>query len=135
MGFQHVSTYIQSGNVIFDSPKTQKGILATRIEKAIKDQFGYPVQILIIEKAELAKIIKNNPFMHSSRVEPDKLHVTFLTDKPTKKQLLEIENIKTGKDQFQMSGKEIYLYCPDGYGRTKLTNNFLKKACGACYDA
>lgn len=130
MGFDDVRTYIQSGNVIFRHKKVNKSALSANIEKAINEQFGYPVSVVIREKDELGKIIQSNPFLHRSTIELDKLHVTFLSHKPERKHLQEIANVKNSKDECQLSNKEIYLYCPDGYGRTKLTNNYFEKKLG-----
>lgn len=130
MGFDDVSTYIQSGNVIFKNPKKNRTTLSASIEKAINEQFAYPVLVMIREKDELGKIIRSNPFLSRSAIELDKLHVTFLSHKPDNKYLKEIENVKNGKDECQLSDKEIYLYCPEGYGRTKLTNNYFEKELG-----
>lgn len=127
MGFDDVMTYIQSGNVIFRNAKVNKSVLLASIEKAINQQFGYTVSVVIREKDELGKIIRNNPFLSRSTIELDKLHVTFLSKQPEKKHLHEIENVNSGRDEYQLSDSEIYLYCPGGYGRTKLTNSYFEK--------
>lgn len=122
MGFDNVRTYIQSGNVIFKTQILNKATLSASIEKTISEQFGYPVSVVIREKGELDKIIRSNPFLSRSTIELDKCHVTFLSSKPEDKHRQAIKNFTNGQDEFQLSDQEIYLYCPNGYGRTKLTN-------------
>lgn len=121
LDFKNVTTYIQSGNVIFESATNKN--LEQRIEKAISDTFTFEVPVIITTAAELKKIIENNPFIHEKNIDTEKLHVTFLAKEP------KIGTITAHyePDSFTIIGKAIYLYCPNGYGRTKLTNTFFEK--------
>ena len=121
LGFSNVQSYIQSGNVIFSSEESSISTLVTIIQKAINDSFGFEVVVIIRTKEELNKIIENTPY---SKQDISKLHVTFLSDSPKS---IPIEEMKNDIDTFLISGTEIYLFCPSGYGRTKLSNNFFEK--------
>ena len=83
-----------------------------------------PVQI--INKEELKKIIKQNPFTNKSS-DLNFLYITFLSKKPTKENIEQIKNIQYKEDKFKVLGKVIYIYCPGGYGKTKFNNAFFEK--------
>src|SRR3989344_3570057 len=124
LGFKNVRTYIQSGNVIFECLDTNLAELIYQIEQKIKNSFGFDVIVLIKTKNEIQKLIKNNPF---AKKDPSKLHVTFLSDIKTKPPTDEINNTKDKTEEFFISGREIYLFCPNGYGISKLSNNFFER--------
>ena len=66
--------------------------------------------------------------MNERGLDPSKLHITFLAAPPAKNAKDRIDALNASPDQFRIKGREIYLYCPDGYGRTKLSNNAIEKA-------
>lgn len=126
LNLKNVKTYIQSGNVIFQDKKTKSLNLEKKISKQIFNDFHFEVPVLVKEKNELVTVLKSNPFVNKRKEDTTKLHVTFLSTEPD---LMDLEKIKNGVyngDEFILSGKTIYLFCPDGYGRTKLTNNFFE---------
>jgi uncharacterized protein (DUF1697 family) len=71
-------------------------------------------------------VLSNNPFLSEKNIDESKLHVTFLGEFPSKEQIKKTETLNYEPDRFNIAGKEIYLYCPNGYGRTKLNNNFFE---------
>ena len=83
LGFEDVKTYIQSGNVVFDSTEKDKNELSSMIQEKIKWAFNYPVSVVLRTANELQGIIATNPFLKDSKIDTNKLHVTFLSDKPT----------------------------------------------------
>jgi len=124
--FKNVATYIQSGNVIFESNSTSPGELQKLIEKKILKVFGFEVPVIVIDKKEVAAVIKNSPFVKRKNIDVTKLHVTFLSEEPEQANIEKIEIAKYLPDEFIISGKAIYLHCPNGYGNTKLNNNFFE---------
>lgn len=124
LGFNHVKTYIQSGNVIFDSPSTDILELSAKIQQTIKNSFDFDVPLFIRTIEEFTALIQNNPFANKDLT---KLHVTFLSGFPTSQPIQEINAVKDELEEFLICGKEIYLFCPNGYGQTKLTNSFFEK--------
>lgn len=126
LGFENIVTYIQSGNVVFSSKLNAVSKISQIIEKGIEDRFGYVVPVKVIEKNELQKIVSGNPFLKVKGVDAGKLHVTFLSAAPAKENLKKIISTEDNNDKMVVAGKEIYLYCPKGYGRTKLTNSFFE---------
>lgn len=129
LGFTNVRTYIQSGNVVFETTKTSPKKLSEMIQKIIVSYFGFSTSVIVKPPLEINKTIENNPFLKQKNADPSKCHVTFLSKLPRKVDLEKIIEIKS-EDQIICSGQDIYLYCPNGYGRTKLTNNFLEKLLG-----
>ncbi len=124
--FKNVKTYIQSGNVVFQAIETGVHELAKRIEEKISEQFGFAVPVLVKEKNEIARVLQNNPFIKSNAKDVSKLHVTFLSNKPEQINIDKIQQGQYEPDEYIISGSVIYLYCPNGYGNTKLNNNFFE---------
>jgi uncharacterized protein (DUF1697 family) len=126
LGFEGVKTYVQSGNVIFRSAKSASG-LAKKIEDKMLSAFGIAVSVIVRTPEEVRSAIRNNPFLKQKDIDLSKLHVTFLSEAPEKAAWKRLDGLTSGRDQFRGSGREIYLYCPDGYGVSKLSNNAFEK--------
>jgi uncharacterized protein (DUF1697 family) len=127
LGFEGVKTYVQSGNVVFTAPSQACENLAKRIQENVFRQFGISVSVLVKTPKELNAVMKNNPFLQENGIDTSKLHVTFLSRAPAKNALKMLDAIAGSPDQLRYSGEAIYLYCPNGYGETKLSNNALEK--------
>ena len=125
LGFGEVRTYVQSGNVVFQSER--KSELTRTIEAKIHRDFGFAVPVLIKRSKELAQIVRDNPLLRVKGIDVSKLHVTFLSDPPPKTAAGVLEDLATIRERFRILNREIYLYCPDGYGNSKLTNNTIEK--------
>ena len=128
LGFMNVRTYVQSGNVVFDTAPTDGAKLSTLIASAIKKKFGYVVVVVVRTRDELSHIIQRNPFLKDPKIDRSKLHVTFLSELPQPAILKQLQPIKGETDEFKVIGQEVYLHCPNGYGRTKYSNAFFEKA-------
>jgi uncharacterized protein (DUF1697 family) len=122
-GAEDVSTYIQSGNVIFRASPALVKKLPAQLEKAIAARFGCRSPVVLRSHEELARIEKNGPF---SDDDPTRLLVMFLQGDPENAASL----AQKPPDRFVVSGREIYLHCPNGYGRSKLTNDYFDRALG-----
>lgn len=127
LGFTDVKSYIQSGNVIFKAPRGSNLKLSTRISDGIKEKFGFDIPVLVKTEEELENIIKNLPFEVPDEDKDKRLFVTFLSEEPKEFPKAVIEKAKAPGDKIRLVGTEIYLYTPDGYGKSKLSNNFLEK--------
>jgi uncharacterized protein (DUF1697 family) len=129
--FVNVKTYIQSGNVIFESSISDVEKLLRSIEQSVEKTFGFSVSVIIRSKEEFESIIKQNPLIGEGSAEDDtKLLVTFLTDAPPESIVNAIQQFVTKPEVLEVRGKEIYLYCPNGYGKSKLSNRFLERKLG-----
>lgn len=125
--FRDVRTYVQSGNIIFQTTGGSPASFSDKIEKLILRDFGFSVSVLIRTQAEMATIIKRNPFPPKKGIDVSRLYVTFLSGTPTISAIKQLEPLDGDSDQFHLRGREIYLYCPNGYGRTKLSNNLFER--------
>jgi uncharacterized protein (DUF1697 family) len=126
LNFENVRTYIQSGNVVFKSKISDAKNLEKKISKKILDKFGFNVPVIVKEISEIIEVFNNNPFVNQRNEEINFLYVTFLSELPEKENLKKILSIKSESDEYVVSGKNIYLYCPKGYGNTKLSNTFFE---------
>lgn len=127
LGFTNIQTYLQSGNVVFKSNDLNINALQTQIQQGIQDAYGFDVPTLILTSEELNTIITHNPFLSLPEMDSAFFHVTFLENKPA---TIDFENIiskKNEREQIDLVSNAFYLYCPDGYGKTKLHNSFLEK--------
>jgi|WetSurMetagenome_2_1015567.scaffolds.fasta_scaffold47561_3 uncharacterized protein (DUF1697 family) len=129
-GFINVSTYIQSGNIIFYHPDTSCHDLARKIEDVLLRKLYMTVPALVMTPEELSAVIAANPFTERSEIEPEKLHVTFLDEKPAATGRVKLLAYSFLPDEIMMSGKTVYLYLPNGYGRTKFNNTFIENKLG-----
>ncbi|MGB9936386.1 MAG: DUF1697 domain-containing protein [Methanobacterium sp.] len=127
MGFREIKTYLQSGNVIFNYHASNTAKITGEIEKKLFSTFEYPVSVIIRTEDELEKVVNNNPFIKEDNVEIDKIHVTFLRDVLDASAVPNLDINKGEDEKFKIIGREIYLYLPAGYSRTKLTNNIFEK--------
>lgn len=127
LGFNNVETYIQSGNVIFEFKPCETASLEIKIKEEINKIFGFHIETIVRTKEELINIISNNPLLMEVNIEIDKLHVTLLISKPEEAIIESLELKKEENEKYIIQGREIYLYCPNGYGNTKLNNAILEK--------
>jgi uncharacterized protein (DUF1697 family) len=127
LGFEHVQTYIQSGNVVFRSPESSAGKLCEKIENKILADFGFTTPAILLTAKEMGVVIKNNPFVTQAGIDSSRLHITFLSQTPAQSALQTLAKLPRGADQFRHAHKAVYLYCPGGYGETRLSNNTFEK--------
>lgn len=130
LGYEKVITYVQSGNVLFRSPEQVSSKLVAQIEQSIEQKFGFSVPVLVREAVSFLEILKNNPFVNERHVNPVDLYVTFLFQAPAAASLARLEVPKEGMDEFVVWKDVVYLFCPHGYGRTKLSNTFFERKLG-----
>jgi uncharacterized protein (DUF1697 family) len=129
LGYFEVITFIQSGNVIFNSDMSETSKIEQTIVEAVKNKYEYQIKVLVLDKNNIETIFKSNPFFDKiHNIDISKLHVTLLDKAPSLDGIPLIKKlIKTTNDKFQIIDKTVYLYCPNGYGKTKLNNNLFEK--------
>jgi uncharacterized protein (DUF1697 family) len=128
LGFKNVSTFIQSGNVVFSGPKASDETLHRRIEPKLSSQFGFPIPVVIRSAEELNRIVGENPFLKADGIDVSKLHVLFLLSPPSAESLKKLTSLASAFEQCQCVGRDLYLYLPNGVARTKLTGQSLDKS-------
>jgi uncharacterized protein (DUF1697 family) len=123
LGVADVRTLLQSGNVLFRSNLKDRQQLVKRIEQEIERQLDLDVEVILRTLAEVATIVERGPVL-SPRADKNKLLVMFLKSVPdaaAQGALLRWHKAKEMKEMLEVRGPEIYLYYPDGIGRSKLT--------------
>jgi len=113
-------TYIQSGNVVFATSEKDLARLARRIEGCIEKAHGFRPSVMLRTAGEMRDIIARNPFASRKNIDPGKLVVSFLAEAPSTEDAKRLANIKVGPEELRVSGRELYIYFPDGQGRSKL---------------
>jgi uncharacterized protein (DUF1697 family) len=129
LGFADTKTYIQSGNVLFKAKGTSAG-MSSRIEKRLAGEVRLPVTAIIRTPEEMRKILLGNPFLKEVGIDLKKLYVAFLGEQAPGDGEERLAAIDAGADRFRIRGKDVYLYCPGGYGGTKLSNMAIEKRLG-----
>jgi uncharacterized protein (DUF1697 family) len=127
MGLGAARTYIQSGNVLFEASKNAGPTLAPNISEKIRAQFGFDVSVQVRSAAELAEVCKKNPLLDEPAVDAARLYVTFLPAPAPAKAAERLQPLAAKADRFAVCGREIFLFCPGGYGGTKFSNNAIEK--------
>lgn len=127
LDFSKVETYIQSGNVVFESDqKLSNADLEQNIQQAIIETFGFEVPVIVRTDEEWAKSIVNNPFWKEEDADIDRLHLTFLKEVPSQELLEKIKLFQFLPDRYEIIGKDVFIFCAAGYGTSKLTNPFFE---------
>lgn len=126
-GFENVVTYIQSGNVVFDSDVADVSKLRSMIEESIEKKYGFQVPVQLRTHKELKKIIADTPFGHIN-LEKDgtKVLLSFLSSVPDASRVDDLMGFVIAPEALFVKGTEVYLYCPNGYGKSKLSNNSIE---------
>ena len=125
LGHTGVSTYIQSGNVLFSTGDTDTAALAPALEAAIAARFGIASAVVVVSRDELARILDDNPY--AGEPNPKLVHVVFLGAEPSAELLDRVRTAESaaaargGRDTITVIGRALYLHTPDGYGNSELS--------------
>jgi uncharacterized protein (DUF1697 family) len=123
-GCSEVRTYIQSGNVVFAASRKCADELPALLAQRIEKRFGFQVPVIVRGREELARVLRDNPFVKAGLPEQT-LHVYFLADLPSTAAVKSLDANRSAPEAFRTIGREIYLHLPNGMGRTKLTNAYF----------
>jgi uncharacterized protein (DUF1697 family) len=130
IGFTDARTLLQSGNVVFRADAGGPDKLARTLETAIAAEFGFAVTVLVRRPAELADVIRRNPFPQEAADAPGRLVVMFLDAAPGKAAIDRLTGALAGPEIVTLAGREAFIVYPDGIGRSKLTNVAIEKLLG-----
>jgi uncharacterized protein (DUF1697 family) len=123
-------TYVQSGNVVFETDDRDLAALAARIEQAIERKFGFRVSVILRTAAEMQDAAAKNPFEARPGIEPSKLAVTFLASRPSAEARTRLLAIETAPEEMRIDGRELYTYYPNGMARPKLSWPLVERTLG-----
>ena len=127
IGFQSIKTYIQSGNICFESNLKDNLEIAAKLKDGIEKNFQLTIPVLVFKEEEFDEIVNENPFMKQSNFDTKFMHITFLESEIDSNLIPQLVDKCSESEQLFCQGKAVYLYLPTGYGNTKLSNNFIEK--------
>jgi uncharacterized protein (DUF1697 family) len=126
MGYPDAKIYIQSGNVIFRSDE-DRNTLIRKVSEAIKQEFGHDIAIMIRTVEEVRNLAGRNPYLEEEGFDPSKMAVVFLNKEPSAESVEKMADVDFPPDKYLIDRNEIFIYCPNGFGRSKLTTVFFER--------
>ena len=118
IGCTNVRTYVQSGNAVFGTTLSEEE-LTRRIEEALEEYMGRPIATTLRTEKELQKIVDGEPF-GAIFTKPAYFCVTFLSHEPTEVEVAPLHAADWGAELFEIAGRDIYTWHPEGQGRSPL---------------
>jgi uncharacterized protein (DUF1697 family) len=125
IGFSKVSTYIQSGNAVFDSKESNKRKMESEIAQEIKNKIDRDIVVIVKTIDELRRIVAAHPL--AALGDEDKLYVTVLSEEPAKPDVEVLLETMNAVDRHEVANRAVYSYYSAGYGNSKRSNNFIEK--------
>ncbi|RKR88678.1 uncharacterized protein (DUF1697 family) [Micromonospora pisi] len=129
LGYDDVATLLQSGNAVFRTGGGDPAALAIEIERAIKADLGLSIPCLVRDRADLDRIVADNPLAERTD-EPSKLLVCFLAERPDPSRLAAIDFTAYAPEECGVGERELYVWYPGGQQNAKLTYAFFEKRLG-----
>jgi len=118
-GFEDVRTYVQSGNVVLSSDAGPEQ-LELELERLIRDQFGFEVDVIVRTRDQLAEVVKRNPLADVA-VDSKRYQVNFLATELEPRRVDELSALALGRERLVALGRELYAWHPDGVARSRLS--------------
>jgi len=129
LGYTGVTTYIQTGNVLFSTGSKSEAGIASAIEQRLAEDFGDSPAVILRTVPELLRVGTASPYAKAG-ANPSRHHVTFLATAPAKAALHALALPPSRRDELVVDGREVYVHTPDGYAETKFTGSFLERRLG-----
>ncbi|MEV4380046.1 DUF1697 domain-containing protein [Streptosporangium sp. NPDC049644] len=127
LGHGDARTYLQSGNAVFTSALGDEKALAAQLEQAVEEHFGFGVDVLVRDHAYLKAVADTCPFPAAS-LEGRQLHVTYFSEPVAASRFASLDAARYLPEEFRLGDRALYLYAPDGLGRSKLAEALAKPA-------
>ncbi len=124
-GLEKVQTYIQSGNLVFQSTEENTSALENKIRERITRDYGFDVPVMVMTANSIAQILEKDPFKDLEGTSYK--YYVLLKMKPDPERIAEFEAMRFENEQFVFTDVCVYLYCAAGYGKAKLNNNFIER--------
>ncbi|MFE9439924.1 DUF1697 domain-containing protein [Streptomyces sp. NPDC006602] len=125
LGHDDVRTYLQSGQAVFASVHGDEESLAAELSGAIEKRFGFAVDVIVRDHAYLEAIADACPFP-AAELEAKQLHVTYFSAPVDAERFAEIDQAAYLPEEFRLGDRALYLYAPNGLGRSKLAEHLSK---------
>jgi uncharacterized protein (DUF1697 family) len=128
LGFCEVKALLQSGNVVFETVRAaDSSALEKKLMAAVKKKFGYEIAILVCDAGAWKKLVAGNPFGGEAQRDPSHLALMVLKSAPEKEALAALQAAIVGREMFRAGTRCLYIYYPDGIGRSKFTNAVIER--------
>ena len=125
--FESIQTYIQSGNIVFQSEIDSKSELENLIHNKIKEKYGFEVPTLVKAPNDFIKALEKNPFKAEESEDPKRLYLTFLSKPPDKDKMTALRDFDYSPEKYVIDGDLVFFFSPHGYGKAKMNNNFFEQ--------
>ena len=119
VGFENVHTYIQSGNIVLDSPDGDPDSVARSVQGAIEERFGFAPHTFVLDIDAFDAAIAANPFSRGDE-DPKAVHFFFLAEPDPTADLDGLRELATQGEEFVLTEGVFYLHTPNGFGRSKV---------------
>ncbi|MFF1700956.1 DUF1697 domain-containing protein [Streptomyces sp. NPDC058252] len=119
LGYGDVRTYLQSGNAVFSADHGDEDSLAAELAGAIEKHFGFTVGVLVRDHAYLTAVREACPFP-AAELEGKQLHTTYFSGPVDAERFASVDPAAFLPEEFRLGDRVLYLYAPDGLGRSKL---------------
>jgi uncharacterized protein (DUF1697 family) len=125
-GYADVRTYLQSGNVVLRSRRSAARVAAD-VRALIGETSGHDVAVIARSPDELADVVEHNPFLRPGAHPGRQLLVAFLADRPAREAVAALDATRAAPDELSVRGREVYLWCPNGFGRSKIMDGVERR--------
>jgi uncharacterized protein (DUF1697 family) len=129
LGFAQVQTYIQSGNVLFDSNE-DPAVLRQRLESEIQTVFGFQVPVVVRTVEQMEQTVTNCPFTANALQPEESLYVSLLAEEPSHQGIDRLLACNSEIDEFRIHGSDVYILLRQSIRKSLFTNNFLERKLG-----
>lgn len=133
LGFQNVKTYIQSGNIVFESPRENASELSAELQKLIKDTFNMEVPCMVFQEFDFNRIIAKTPFDLKKKEIQEAIYFSLGNEALTADEVSKLAEIPITQERFEVLQNVIYILCPEQYHKSKLHTNSLEKKLGKSF--
>lgn len=123
LGFENVKTYIQSGNVVFETAETDDNKLAARIEEAVEREF-FKTNVMVRSIDEIKDVVENNPFA-GEEINEKLFHLVFLSEKLSDEKAALLLSNNCENEQFAVRNREVYCLLRDGVADSLLGKKYI----------
>ena len=127
VGFNNVTTYIQSGNVVFSTKEENIVLIQEIIKTNILQTFGFDVNVQVLNAEKLNRIKEKHSFLEGNQNQIKAIYYTLLAEKPDEELVRELEELEQTEEFFKITDGVIYCFYPNGVGRAKWHGTFFEK--------
>ncbi|WP_340067178.1 DUF1697 domain-containing protein [Ascidiimonas aurantiaca] len=126
-GFKNVRTYIQSGNIVLETPHYSTWILETELQSVFVHTFGYEIPMILFPYKTFEAFPDKSPYQEATLTDTQKIYVTFLKEPPSEKQIEQLYAYNNQNEQFTVIDRAVFVCCEKDGRKLKYSNHFLER--------